>query len=209
VTEASETLSKPITDTDIGVVILGAGFSRRFGSDKRLHPLNGLTVAECTVMKYLQVFTRVRVVLRPQDVRLTEILNQFSVEKVVANDAHLGMGHSLAAGFTGLEWTWAFVALLDMPFVSVTTLRRLKQQALKQSEPAILRPRLSTQDSPAGETGHPIGWHNSYFEELGTTSGDVGAKSTLIEHELEVIDITVTDEGIVHDIDRPEDLRDL
>ena len=197
---------EPIADTNIGVIILGAGFSRRFGSDKRLHPLNGQTVAECTVTKYLEVFTNLRVVLRPEDDELSAKLSRFPVELIEASDAHLGMGHSLAVGFSDLDWIWAFVALLDMPFIATTTLERLKEQAAKQTAPAIIRPRMQANDSSPGATGHPIGWHSSYYGELCSASGDVGAKPILLRHETDVVDIIVTDEGIVRDIDRPEDL---
>ncbi len=187
-----------------GAVILGAGFSRRFGSDKRLHCLHGQSVAECTVEKYVTAFDAVRVVIREDDHALRQKLARFAVEIVVADNAHLGMGHSLAAGFTGLTWDWAFVALLDMPFIATTTLIKLEQQAQHSTQPGILRPRLrhGRADMPA----HPIGWHKTYFDELRNASGDVGAKAILQAHSCDIIDIYVDDEGIVKDIDQPGDL---
>lgn len=163
-------------------------------------------MAECTVIKYLQVFAKLRVVLRPEDDKLSAKLSRFPVELIEANDAHLGMGHSLAAGFSDLEWRWAFVALLDMPFVATTTLELLKDHAARQLTPAIIRPRVQLEGGSTSLPGHPIGWHNSYYGELCSASGDVGAKPILLQHQQDVVDVIVTDEGVIRDIDRPEDL---
>ena len=188
----------------VGAVILGAGFARRFGSDKRLHPLNGQTVAECTLEKYLDVFAYIRVVVRPHDSALEAVLRRFSVQIVVADDAQLGMGHSLAAGFSDLDWGWAFVGLLDMPFINPTTLTNLRDTAQRQHSPAILRPTLDGADVQT--SGHPVGWHHSYFNELRACSGDAGAKKLITKHAQQVIDVPCNDTGIVRDIDHPTDL---
>lgn len=190
-----------------GAVILGAGFSRRFGADKRLQALQGQTVAECTVERYVAAFDRVRVVVRADDRRLSELLARFEIETIVSADAHLGMGHSLAAGFTDLAWDWAFVGLLDMPYVEVATLHTLMQLAAVSAPEQILRPRLTSRSGPNGQTGHPIGWPQLYFEEIRACRGDTGAKGLLERHAEHVLDVDVDDPGIVRDIDRPEDLR--
>jgi molybdenum cofactor cytidylyltransferase len=188
----------------VGAVILGAGFGRRFGSDKRLHPLNGRTVAECTIEKYLDVFTHIRVVVRPHDSALEKVLRRFSLQVVIADDAQLGMGHSLAAGFNSLDWRWAFVGLLDMPFISPCTLTNLRDKAERQHSPAILRPTLDGADIQS--SGHPVGWHYTFFDELRACRGDAGAKKLVTSHAQRVIDVPCSDIGIVRDIDRPTDL---
>ena len=195
----------------IGAVILGAGFGRRFGSDKRLHPFRTtlgktVTVAEATLAKYTQVFDEVRVVIRPEDAELTEKLSAYPATLVIAEDAHLGMGHSLAAGFSQLSWTWAFVALLDMPFVEIDTLARLKNAAAKPSQGGILRPVLAPGYPASGASGHPVGWHQIFFPAIQVTKGDAGARALLQEQSQFITDIEVDDPGIIQDIDRPTDI---
>ena len=189
-----------------GAVILGAGFSRRFGADKRLQPLNGQTVAECTVQRYVDAFERVRIVMRVDDQRLRQALGRFELETIVSPDAHLGMGHSLAAGFADLTWDWAFVGLLDMPYVEVATLRKLKQAATVSAPDQIIRPRLTSTRTAEGQSGHPIGWPQMYFSEIQACHGDTGARALLKRHAAHILDVEVDDTGIVRDIDRPEDL---
>lgn len=186
-----------------GAIILGAGFGRRFGSDKRIARLGEQTVAEHTVARYAEVFDIVRVVIRAEDHHLAELLKQFDVEIVRTDDAHLGMGHSLAAGIDGVSWDWAFIALLDMPFISHASLCELRQRATALDHPAIIRPRY---DKAPQSTAHPIGFHATFFAELGRCQGDTGARAVLKSHADEVIEVFTSDPGTVRDIDAPEDL---
>ena len=189
--------------TTCGAVILGAGFGRRFGSDKRIAQLGEHTVAEHTVARYAEVFDIVRVVMRAEDHHVAELLQRFDVEIVRTHDAHLGMGHSLAAGIDGVSWDWAFIALLDMPFISHASLRELRQRAAALDHPAIIRPRY---DQAPQTTAHPIGFHAAFFNELGRCQGDTGARAVLQNHTSEVIEVFTSDPGTVRDIDAPEDL---
>jgi molybdenum cofactor cytidylyltransferase len=146
------------------------------------------------------------VVIRPEDNELRAKLSRFPIEVIFAEDAHAGMGHSLAAGFKGLTWHWAFIALLDMPFVQTNTLIKLKEFVMSNPEANILRPCLPATLSSPVNSGHPIGWHESYFQRLRACSGDVGAKALLQQYADNITDIVVNDDGIIRDIDRPSDL---
>ncbi len=188
-------------------MLLGAGFSKRFGSDKRLHTLHGQTVAECTVELYSQVFQQLRVVIRPDDEALSDRLKRFPVELITAQDAHLGMGHSLAAGFHDLPWRWAFVGLLDMPFVQVATLRQLYTAAVAAKHTGIIRPQFTPASGEKPTFGHPIGWHHRYFAEIRQASGDAGARALLIKYAGKIHPFDSGDAGICQDIDTPQDIH--
>lgn len=196
-------LDEPHSETknDVGVVILGAGHSRRFGADKRAAPLGGKTVAECTLDLYCTVFDHVRVVIKPEDQPLANLLQAYPVEIVYCPDAHKGMAHSLACGCADLSWKIAFVALLDMPFVSTTTLAQLKQLAVDAGPAAIIQPQLEN-----GQMGHPVGWSRHYFQNLAKLKGDEGARHLLRRFQEQINLLPTDDRGIVQDIDRPADL---
>ena len=134
-----------LSNQPTGAILLGAGLGRRFGSDKRLAVLGQRTVAETTTQVYAGAFEQLRIVLRPGDTALAKLLAPYG-QIVFAEQAHLGMGHSLAAGFTDLSWQWAFVGLLDMPFVGNATLATLRKRA-GDTEQHILRPRLHAESS--------------------------------------------------------------
>lgn len=195
----------------VGAVILAAGFGRRFsaleaGADKRLHTLGSYTVAQTTVATYRRVFSQVRVVVRPGDNKLINQLDDFDIEACIATDAHKGMGHSLAAGFQNLPWQFAFVALLDMPFILASTLNTIKTQALKHPDKFIRPHYVDAMGKRSTAFGHPIGIPSQYFSEVAESSGDTGAKQLLQTHVDLVRGLDFNDPGIVQDIDVPADL---
>jgi molybdenum cofactor cytidylyltransferase len=148
----------------------------------------------------------VRLVVRDDDKALPEIASRLGADVVATSKAHLGMGHSLSSGFEHLTWDWAFVGLLDMPYVLVSTLRRLKAAALDLADETatIIRPR--TADQPP-IYGHPIGWHSTHFAAIRTSTGDEGARRLLKAHQESILEVTVDDEGIFQDVDIPGDVR--
>ena len=152
----------------------------------------------------------VRVVLRAEDGPLASKVTRYTHDIVMCQDSALGMGHSLAAGIAGLTWEWAFVGLLDMPFVTAQTLQALSARAQAIDSPAIIRPRLDQRLRYQGKDGipygHPIGWHHSYFEALTECQGDRGARTLLRQYSAQIIEVEVGDPGIVMDIDTPADL---
>lgn len=187
----------------IGAVVLAAGSARRFGADKRLQSLAGSTVAETTLEKYCQVFDAVRVVVQgTADPLYAKLSCREDLEIVFSPDANLGMGHSLAAGFTDLPWQYAFVALADMPLVAPATLERLKSAAMQDQE-RIIRPRFNDE-----QYGHPIGFPRTLFAEMQKCHGDTGARSVLAAHKDRSRIIACSDQGVVQDIDTPAALAE-
>ncbi|MYE86726.1 MAG: nucleotidyltransferase family protein [Gammaproteobacteria bacterium] len=175
-------------------VILAAGFARRFGSDKRQWPMpDGRTLLESTLALY-NGFESVFLVLRPEDNDWAQGLG--GCTKVFAAEAHLGMGHSLAAGITAAKgFDGAFVALGDMPWVEASTLGTLRQGLSDRN--AIVRPFHN------GNPGHPVGFGQAHFEALMNLSGDQGAKVVLDQNRQRIIAIDVVDAGVIRDLDVP------
>lgn len=174
-------------------VILAAGFARRFGSDKRQWPMpDGRTLLESTLARYQDGFESIFLVLRPEDSEWARGLG--GCTKVFAADAHLGMGHSLAAGIAAAkDFDSAFIALGDMPWVEASTLERLRRGLNDRS--AIVRPHHN------GTAGHPVGFGQAHFEALMNLSGDEGAKVVLDQNRRRIIAIDVADPGVVRDLD--------
>jgi molybdenum cofactor cytidylyltransferase len=187
---------------DCGALILGAGFSRRFGADKRLAQLGAVSVAESTLQRYCQVFANVRVVVKPEDTCLIKLIEKLPVDIIRCPEAHQGMGHSLACGVRELNWRYAFVGLLDMPFIKTETLNRLKQATLDAPLKTIIQPRLAD-----ASVGHPIGWPRHYYPLLEKLQGDQGARSLLEQFKNAIKYVVTDDQGIISDIDLPEDLH--
>ena len=178
-----------------GAIILAAGNSTRFGSDKRQYRFaDGRTLLEVTLTTYQAVFDRLFVVLKPGDRPLAQQLA--NVEPVFARDAALGMGHSLAAGVAAARHLdYLFVALADMPHVQTQSLHQLRREFTTKD--CIVQPEYQ------GAPGHPVGFGNAYFSELRALTGDVGAKALLANQAGNIRRVPVNDPGIIQDIDRP------
>ena len=182
----------------IGAVVLAAGSARRFGADKRLQPFADSTVAQTTINKYSAVFNDVRVVVRDEsDPLFTALESSENLSIVFYPEAHLGMGHSLAAGFKDLTWDYAFLALADMPLISIATLEMLKKMSSEDAQ-RVIRPQFE-QDP----RGHPIGFPKPFFNELANCQGDEGARHILAAQSDRVHFISCDDQGVVQDIDTP------
>ena len=192
------------------MVLAGAGFSKRFGKDKRVTELGGNTLAGTTINLYQMAFERVRIVIRPE--KLAPSFRAREQDEVIRFEkAELGMGHTIARGFSSLAWDFGFLGFLDMPFIQQETLEELKRVATSEN-PKILRPVLTPELKTTAEAekrpdvGHPVGFSKDLFPLLGSIQGDVGAKAIISSHEKDVKNISVDDYGIVMDVDSPQDL---
>lgn len=187
-----------------GLLLLAAGASRRFGTDKRRHRLaDGRTLLEASVHCYVSAFSELLVVLRPEEDELAESVRAAAgtarVRTVTCAESHLGMGHSLACGARALprRWRFAFVALADMAWVRPQTLERLRETMAAAGPAAIVQPTC------AGEPGHPVGFGAAWFAALETLQGDVGARPLLRRAGPSLRRLEVADPGILQDLDQP------
>ena len=146
---------------ETGALLLGAGFSRRYGArDKRMEPLSGSSVASTTLRTYSQIFDHVAVVIREDDDLLAEHLADTQAELIRTDQAHLGMGHTLAAGARYAQqasWAFACVGLMDMPFIKAASLLEL-QDASTNLAPNFQAIRfLDPHSQQPGPTPQPAG----------------------------------------------------
>ena len=149
---------------------------------------------------YLAHLQSVYVVLRPNDSVRTVLPQEICV--IEAPDAHLGMGHSLAAAAKQLTaFEWFLVGLADMPWISPDTIARVKEH-ISKLENAIVRP------SYGGRSGHPVAFTANFLDQLKTLSGDVGARAVVDRNRAKLIDLDVDDKAILRDIDTPQQIHE-
>ncbi len=183
-------------------ILLAAGSSRRFGTDKRWSLLpNGVPLALESARRLRAACNDVLVVLRPGDEIWAERLREIDCQVIYCPDAASGMGHSLAAGVrASAEAAGWLVALADMPAIAPATYRLLQARLLAGA--ALVAP------VHAGRRGHPVGFSARWYAQLAALHGDQGARS-LLQAQNDLLELLpVDDPGVLTDIDTPADLAE-
>lgn len=188
----------------VAALMLAAGYSRRFGADKRRATLaDGRSLLAASLALPCSMLEEVWLVLRP-DESITELGLPANIKLVQHPLTAQGMGHSLAAGAERLlaesRADAVAIFLADMPAIRRDSLETLFAHA---SANAIVLP------SYQGKRGHPVLFGRAFLPQLAALSGDAGAKPVLQQHPEAVRIVELNDPGVLQDIDTPADLIQL
>lgn len=192
-------MNKGLAAGPVGI-LLAAGNSSRFGSDKRWHRLaDGTPMALRSAAALRAACARVVVVLRQDDDELAARCAALGCEIVRNPRSEAGMGSSLACGVRATrEADGWLIALADMPFIEAQTYR-LVSAAIADGA-SVARPVLGSR------AGHPVGFTAAWGDRLAALGGDRGAKSLIEAAGEACLGVTVTDPGVLRDVDSPPDL---
>lgn len=182
-----------LNTANIGIIVLAAGYSKRFSSDKRQARLqSGETLLDATLNKIPDSFPNRILVLHPGDEDFAKRY-QSDWTLCIAEQAKKGMGHSLAAAIPLIQnWDAAVIALADMPYVQSGTYEAIQNELMSHQ---IVRP------SCQGRMGNPVGFQATFFKELSELNGDQGARNIISRHNEEVYLMECMDWGVIQDVD--------
>ena len=189
---------------EIVALIMAAGVSRRFGSDKRRARLDdGRTLLETTLATASQVYPRCWLVIRPEDDLGEALVAYNDLLRMAAPHAGNGLGGSLGDAFRELisqqdNAVAAAVILADMPWLNAATCSRLNRHA---GPARIVMPRHQ------GKRGHPVLFGRDLWPALAELKEGEGARGVVQANRQAVHVIDVDDAGIWRDVDTPRDLE--
>jgi molybdenum cofactor cytidylyltransferase len=183
----------------VGILLLAAGSSIRFGSDKRLALLpNKKSIIDNTLFQICKTQLPVTVCLKPSDIDLQQQLSQRGISWIVNKNACAGMGSSIAAGIRlCTQWDATIIALADMPYLSSQTYASIAKVASREK---IIIP------SYRNQRGNPVCFGSSFYSQLEKLDSDIGGKDIVLINPQSVIELELEDEGVLKDIDKPTDL---
>ena len=183
-------------------VVPAAGSAERFGGKKLLATIDGEPLLDRTIAALLAGgVDQIIVVVAPEAVELQHDVHAFTdarVWTVVNPDPSRGMFSSLQAGMAEAQGDALVVLPADMPFVQGATVRLLLETFAQKA--AIVSPRFN------GKRGHPVILPPSLRDEIRAADPSLTLHDILKRHQDQRVDVAVDDQGVVRDVDRPEDL---
>ena len=187
----------------LAALLLAAGASTRFGSDKLLAHLGGQPLVRWSAAAMLTAPVSDVVVVcgpGPDADALREALDGLPVRFAVNPEPARGMGSSIASGVAALPHATdaVLVALADQPRPSASALQRVVDR-YRAGGVSIIAP------SFRGVPGHPVLFARDVFGELLELSGDRGARA-VVERAPSRVAIIEVDEDAPRDVDVPADL---
>ena len=188
----------------IAAVILAAGRSTRMGGpNKLLAQITGKPLARIAAEAALASKARpVVVVTGHQGETIAEALSDLPLQFVQNPDFADGLSTSLRTGLGALpaDIDGAVVMLADMPQVDTALIDRLIAAYDPEKGALIAVPVID------GKRGNPVLWSRRFFPELMTRDGDVGARHLIAKYPEAVVDVPMSGQGALTDIDTPDAL---
>ena len=184
--------------TEIAALVLAAGNSSRFGSNKLLFKINGKSVLERALLALSGFkFWKTAVVVSNTD--FDDILGNH-VEKILNKQISLGIGKSIALGTIYLrkEVSGILIVLADQPLLTLDDIKKMTDVFLGD-------PTKIVACSVDGEIRNPIIFPTGYFDELIKLSGDRGARGLANSHIDNIVRVEV-DSSHLLDIDSIQDV---
>lgn len=167
--------------TNIGVIVLAAGASKRLGRPKQLLLHKGKTLLQHTVETALAANAGpVVVVLGASADTIQNEITDRNVQVVINAEWKDGMASSIRYGVKALtEINSAIEGIIlmvcDQPYVTPPLLNRLIEAYKKTAKPVIACSYEAT-------FGPPVFFHHSLFAKLLLLNGDIGARGVVKQH---------------------------
>ncbi len=182
--------------TRVAGIILAAGDSTRMGTQKLLLPVGDESMIERVARVAVDSGLSPIVAVTGRDHDAVAALLGDHVRVVRNPDPARGMLSSIRVGLEALPEDLDAVVLFlgDQPGCSVTQV-----QALTAAKASIAVP------THAGRRGHPLLFGIQYREAILTRYDDTGMRGLLHEYADEVREIPLEDEGVLIDVDTPDD----
>ena len=186
----------------LGGVLLAAGKSERFGSNKLLASFGGRPLV-CRVLEAMRTVPAARLCVVTGSDEIVALARKYGFDVIRNDSPQLGQSHSIRLGIRAMQDMDAVLLLVgDQPMLTGASLSRLVQ-VFAESDKGIACLRDET------HMGNPAVFAAKYVPELLALSGDRGAKGILRAHEQDLLIVDCMYPGELADADTPQALENL
>jgi molybdenum cofactor cytidylyltransferase len=193
-------------NTQIEILILAAGASRRLGQPKQLVKFKGATLINQMTSEAIKAkIGGVTVVTGAHKEAVADEIRDLNAEVYFNEEWQEGIGSSIRNGLRHLlqnkpETNAIVITMVDQPFVNAVHLQKLAN-AYNPSRHMIIA------SAYAGTFGVPVLVDSFYFDMLLGLKGDEGGKKIFVNYLKNIVEIPFIEGSI--DIDEQSDLKTL
>jgi molybdenum cofactor cytidylyltransferase len=188
----------------VAAVVLAAGRSTRMGAiNKLIAEIGGKPLVRIAAEQALASrASPVIVVTGHERERVEAALKGLPVRLVHNADYAEGLGTSLRAGIAAIAEgaDGAIVCLGDMPQVTSALIDKLLAAFDPERGALVVVPSID------GRRGNPVVWSRRFFHDLMQVQGDIGARHLIGAYTEAVVEVPVSGDAALTDVDTPESL---
>lgn len=181
-------------------VMLAAGNSRRFGSNKLIYEIDGKPMYLRTLEKLKRAAEKIEgseIVVVTQYQEIVNKAIEMKIPVFVNPRPEDGISLSMRLGLECVNDTDACLfTVADQPWLTVETILRLVELFQKEQKGMACTIR-------DGKTGNPCIFSYRYYQELKEISGDRGGKLLIKKHPEDVAYLRIEDARELQDVDEP------
>lgn len=186
-------------------ILLAAGNSQRMGKNKLLLPFRGKTILQHAIdaAHFSSLFPLI-LVLGAENTAIRKAVDTRSALVVENPTPYGGYGSSLQTGLRALatRCSGAMFLLGDQPLLHTETIEQLLATFHQEPERWIA-------PSWKGQRGNPVITPVAWFDRIFSLDGDTGPRKHLADPSANLKLVEVEDQGVIFDIDNPEDYTRL
>ena len=194
----------PESGRRVAAVLLAAGRSTRMGAvNKMLAEIGGKSLVRIAAEQAIASRAQpVIVVTGHERERVEAALKGLPVRLVHNPNFSEGLGTSLKTGIASVpqEADAAIVCLADMPQVDAALINRLIAAFDPERGALVVLPSID------GRRGNPVVWSRRFFHDLMSIQGDIGARHLIGNYAEAVVEVPVSGDAALTDVDTPESL---
>lgn len=185
-------------ELNLSAVIMASGYSRRFGGDKLMFPVDGIPMLERLMISLPKECFRKAVIVARTDEKL-ELGNRYGIIPIQNDDTTDNASYTIRLGTEAIADTDGCMYLVgDQPMLSTAVMMELCLKFLEDEEKIVAL-------GQEGRAGNPVIFPKKYYQELMQLDDNKRGKHVIRNHMESLIIVECQDRKQLIDIDSPKD----